>query len=279
MTDAARPALVIGPARREEWATVVEWAQAEGWTPGEDAVSFFAQDPDGFFLGRIGGEPVSAVSVVNYGAEYAFLGFYLVRPDLRGQGLGIATWRAGLAHAGSRVVGLDGVPDQQDNYRRSGFELAYRSARFSGVPRLPAPDATVRAFTPEDAALVHAYDSDCVPADRPRFLGSWLGDPRHKTVVRIVDGRLTGFGTIRPARGSMRIGPLFADSDDDARHLLAALADGPLAVDVPLCNEPAVQLVEKCGLTSSFETARMYTGPVRQHRVDRVFGTTTLELG
>ncbi len=80
----------------------------------------------------------------------------------------------------------------------------------------------------------------------------------------------------------MRIGPLFADTAADARQLLAALAavaDGPLAVDVPLCNDSAVQLVEEAGLKPSFETARMYTGPVRPHRVARIFGTTTLELG
>ncbi|MEV0251705.1 GNAT family N-acetyltransferase [Nocardia sp. NPDC050712] len=284
MPDAvSSAALVITHAARAEWATVLEWAAAEGWNPGEgDAVPFFAQDPDGFFLGRLDGEPVSAVSVVNYGAAYAFLGFYLVRPDLRGHGLGLATWRAGLEHAGDRLVGLDGVPDQQDNYRRSGFELAYRSARFTGIPDLPAPDATVRALAPGDLARLHGYDAECVPADRPRFLDAWLGDPRHRTVLRIVDGRLTGYGTIRPARDSMRVGPLFADTADDARQLLAGLAaeaDGPLAVDVPLRNDFAVEVVEEAGLKPSFETARMYTGPVRPHRLDRLFGTTTLELG
>ncbi|WP_228538798.1 GNAT family N-acetyltransferase [Nocardia sp. XZ_19_385] len=130
MPDAVRPdALVIAPATRDDWAIVVEWADREGWNPGEgDATTFFTQDPDGFFLGKLDGEPATAVSVVNYGAHYAFLGFYLVRPELRGYGLGIATWTAGLAHAGTRVVGLDGVPDQQANYRRSGFELSCASS-------------------------------------------------------------------------------------------------------------------------------------------------------
>jgi GNAT superfamily N-acetyltransferase len=282
MPDAACPAeLVIDHATQDDWATVVAWAADEGWNPGRGDVSaFFAQDPEGFFLGRVGGEPATAVSVVNYGPEYAFLGFYLVRPDLRGRGLGLATWRTGLEHAGDRVVGLDGVVAQQHNYRRSGFELAYRTARFAGVPQLPPPDGTVRALLPADIPNVRIYDSSCIPADRPALLAAWLSDPTHRTVVRIVDGVLTGFGTIRPAKDSPRIGPLFADTVADARQLLPALADGAeVAIDVPLCNEPAVALAQEAGLQPSFETARMYTGPVRNHHQEKVFGVTTLELG
>ncbi|GAB0101376.1 GNAT family N-acetyltransferase [Nocardia sp. JMUB6875] len=285
MPDAVRiDDLVIARATPAEWATVVGWAAAEGWNPGaRDVTAFFAQDPDGFFLGRVNGEPATAVSVVNYGDEFAFLGFYLVRKDLRGRGFGLATWEAGMKHAGDRVVGLDGVPDQQDNYRRSGFELAYNSARFTGVPRLPLPDNTVTALSPTDFAVLHPYDSACHPADRPDFLTAWLNEPGHRTFARIVDGTVTGYTTLRPARDSLRVGPLFADTPADGRQLLAALAAHaagmPLAVDVPLNNEAAVRLMEEAGLKPSFETARMYTGPVREYRADRIFGVTTLELG
>lgn len=276
--------LVVTPASRQDWSVVTEWAAAEGWNPGErDREAFFAQDPEGFLLGRLDGEPVSAVSVVNYSPEYAFLGFYLVRPDLRGRGLGMATWKAGLAHAGSRVIGLDGVPDQQNNYRRSGFELAYRSARFTGVPRLDAADDSVCALAPADLPAVHAYDSACLPADRTPFLTAWLADPANLTLVRVVDGVLTGYAAVRPARDSLRVGPLFADDPGTARALLAALTERTggveLAVDVPLRNESAVALAEQAGLAPSFETARMYTGPVRDLHPERVYGVTTLELG
>ena len=36
---------------------------------------------------------------------------------------------------------------------------------------------------------------------------------------------------------------------------------------------------EGYGLAPVFETARMYTGPIRLVRLDRVFGVTTFELG
>jgi hypothetical protein len=221
--------------------------------------------------------------VVTYGADYAFLGFYLVRPDLRGRGYGLTTWKTALAHAGGRTVGLDGVVAQQDNYRQSGFELAYRTVRFGGVA--PAGESSgVRPAEEADLAAITAYDSASYPADRPRFLERWLTGPGHRTFVRLAaDGRLTGYGVIRPARDGLRVGPLFADSADDARALFSALAadaaGSAVAIDVPGTNASGIALVEELGLTPSFETARMYTGRVRPFAQERVYGVTTLELG
>ncbi|AVH60492.1 MULTISPECIES: GNAT family N-acetyltransferase [Streptomyces] len=285
MTSPGREDLVVTQASIDDWKVVVEWAADEGWSPGlSDSASFFAQDPGGFFIGRIGGEPVSATSVVTYGADYAFLGFYLVRPDLRGHGYGLATWKTALAHAGSRTVGLDGVVAQQDNYRMSGFELAHRTHRFSGTAPVGETPSGVWPATPADRAAITAYDSACYPADRPAFLESWLTGPEHRTFVRPADdGHVTGYAVIRPARGVLRVGPLFADTADDARALLAAIAadaaGSEVAIDVPEPNAAGIALVEELGLVPSFETARMYTGPVRPFAQERVYGVTTLELG
>jgi GNAT superfamily N-acetyltransferase len=285
MTSPGPEDLVVSHALLDDWKVVGGWAADEGWNPGlSDSASFFAQDPEGFFIGRIGKEPVSAVSVVNYGADYAFLGFYLVRPDLRGRGYGITTWKTALAHAAGRTVGLDGVVAQQDNYRQSGFELAHRTVRFGGVAPAGEVPSGVRPAEQADLAAITAYDSACCPADRPRFLERWLTGPGHRTFVRLADdGRLTGYAVIRPARDSLRVGPLFADTAEDARALLAQLsaeaAGSELAIDVPETNAVGIALVEELGLAPSFETARMYTGPVRPFAQERVYGVTTLELG
>ncbi|MGW5369959.1 GNAT family N-acetyltransferase [Streptomyces sp. NPDC004009] len=284
MTSPAPQDLVVTQATLADWPVISGWAAAEGWNPGlSDGPAFFAQDPEGFFLGRIDGEPVSAVSVVNHGPDYAFLGCYLVRPDLRGHGHGLTTWKTALAHAGNRTVGLDGVVAQQDNYRRSGFEPAHRTVRFTGVASGGGPASGVRPAGPADLPAVTAYDALCTPADRPRFLAAWLTGPGHRAFVRHDGDRLTGYGVIRPGHDTLRIGPLFADTADDARALFAALTAGAaglaVAVDVPEPNTAALALVEAAGFSPSFETARMYTGPVRAHAQERVFGVTTLELG
>ena len=122
--------------------------QAEGWNPGlADDACFASVDPEGFFIAELDGEPVAIVSCVNYDARFAFLGFYIVRADLRGKGYGLRIWNAAIAHAGPRVIGLDGVVAQQDNYRKSGFRLAYANVRYGGTVAAPAaPPAGVIAL-------------------------------------------------------------------------------------------------------------------------------------
>ena len=135
-------------------------------------------------------------------------------------------------------------------------------------------------------AELAAYDASCHPADRPRFLGPWLSTPGHRALARVTDGRLTGYGVVRPAEQEARIGPLFADTPADASALLDALAaearafgSPRIAVDMPEANPAAARLAASRGLEPTFETARMYTGPIRPLAQDRVFGVTTLELG
>lgn len=274
-----------------EVATIIDWAAAEGWNPGlVDASCFRAQDPDGFFVGVEDEVPVSAVSVVTYGEDFAFLGLYIVRPDRRGQGHGLATWRAGLAHAGRRTVGLDGVVAQQDNYRRSGFALAHRNIRYAGtiVPSVAgavagAGGTEVVALGAVDADRLLAYDGTCFPAPRPAFLRAWATAPGHRGFALIRDGQLAGYGVARPARDGYKIGPLFADDQAGAETLFdaltASLGSSLVCLDVPEPNAAAARLAERRGLVAAFETARMYTGPIRPVALDRVFGITSFELG
>ena len=117
-----------------EMVLAADWAAAEGWNPGlADAPCFATVDPAGFLIGELDGAPAATISNVNYSDGFAFLGFYIVRPDLRGRGYGLAIWCAAIAHAGKRVIGLDGVIAQQNNYRKSGFALAHRNIRFGGT--------------------------------------------------------------------------------------------------------------------------------------------------
>src|SRR5215468_9001992 len=138
----------IRTMRQDEIAIAVDWAAAEGWNPGlADAACFASVDPGGFLIGELDGAPPATVSCVNYDARFSFLGFYIVRPDLRGKGYGLGIWNEAIAHAGSRVIGLDGVTAQQDNYRKSGFQLAYANVRYGGtVTAPPAPQAGVIAL-------------------------------------------------------------------------------------------------------------------------------------
>lgn len=182
--------LQIRNLRPEEISLAVDWAAAEGWNPGlADAACFAIPDPHGFFVGEIDGEPVASVSCVNYDDRFAFLGFYIVRQGFRGAGHGLRIWNAAIAHAGSRVIGLDGVVAQQDNYRKSGFSLAYANIRYGGtISATPSNPADIVALDKIPFALAEADDATVFPAARRTFLQAWINTPGHLGRALLRDG-------------------------------------------------------------------------------------------
>lgn len=118
----------------------IAWAASEGWNPGlQDANCFYLADPDGFWIGLINKEPISVLSAVKYGNNFAFLGFYIVKPEYRGQGYGFQLWNTALKSLKNRNIGLDGVVAQQENYQKSGFKLAHRNIRYQGKSEIEVP--------------------------------------------------------------------------------------------------------------------------------------------
>jgi GNAT superfamily N-acetyltransferase len=278
-------ALTIRSMRPDEISLAVDWAAAEGWNPGlADDACFACVDPEGFFIAELDGKPIATVSCVNYDARFAFLGFYIVRADFRGKGIGLRIWNAAIAHAGARVIGLDGVTAQQENYKKSGFQLAYANVRYGGTVAAPAaPRTDIMTLTDVPFAAVEADDATVFPAPRSAFLRAWIGARGHIGCALMRNGRLAGWGVIRPCRKGHKIGPLVADDHASAEAVLSALlagvGGGEIFLDVPSINRDAVALAQDLGLAPVFETARMYTGAIRSLRLERVFGVTTFELG
>ncbi|HKP65271.1 MAG TPA: GNAT family N-acetyltransferase [Casimicrobiaceae bacterium] len=278
--------LIIRTMTRDDIDTAIEWAAREGWNPGlDDAECFHVADADGFLIGVLDDDPVATISVVRYGTTFGFLGLYIVKPECRGRGYGMQLWNAGLARLANRTVGLDGVVAQQDNYRKSGFTLAYRNIRYESTSDSRAvvdPSIVPLSALPFDA--VAAYDRLAFPAERADFLRCWIHQPRGNALGFMRDGKLTGYGVIRPARDGFKIGPLFADDAAIAEALFDALTGSiphasTLCLDVPEVNPAAIELAERRRMSVVFETARMYAGGNPHISLQRVFGVTTFELG
>ena len=277
--------LRIRSMRPDEISIAVDWAAAEGWNPGlADAACFSTVDPDGFLVGELDGAPAATICCVNYGATFAFLGLYIVRKDVRGCGHGLKIWNAALAHAGPRVIGLDGVVAQQQNYKKSDFKFAYANVRYGGtVATADTHRRRVVALAEVPFALVAADDATVFPAPRAAFLRAWIGSTGHVGRALVRNGRLTAWGVMRPCHKGNKIGPLVADDRAAAEVVVGALltsaGGGGIFLDVPSVNRDAVALAQDLGLAPVFETARMYTGEVPPLALERVFGVTTLELG
>jgi GNAT superfamily N-acetyltransferase len=206
--------LAVDPERVA--STAIDWAAAEGWNPGvDDAERFHAADPDAFIGVEIDGELAGAVSCALYGERYAFIGFYIVRWDLRGRGIGTGLFDRALSRAGDRVVGLDGVLAQQPVYASLGFELAHRNERWHATGGGTRPQALVDvAGLPFDDLV--DYDASIFGAARRGFLRSWIDREPGHALARLEDGRITGYAVLRRCREGAKVGPLFADDAETA---------------------------------------------------------------
>ncbi|MFT4727879.1 MAG: hypothetical protein ACI9UN_002377 [Granulosicoccus sp.] len=274
----------------------LQWAADEGWNPGlDDASAFFESDKSGFFMVRDKGETVACISVVKQGINSGFLGLYICHPLHRGQGSGWAVWQAGMQYLEGRTIGLDGVPEQQANYQKSGFEFHYRNVRYSGKANglysgneltalLNNSSLVIREPEPGDFNSVLQLDYLVHGINRYTYLQSWLSiSPTRKTLICEYKNQLVGFGTIRACINGFKIGPLIAQRTDITHMLVSALANScstnELILDVPEPNNAAVDLVESLGLAHTFETARMYRGTAPHYQLQSLFGVTSFELG
>jgi len=264
----------------------IAWAATEGWNPGlHDADCFYAADPTGFLMGVLGDEVIATISAVKYGNAFGFIGFYIVKPEYRGQGYGIQLWNAALATLEGRNVGLDGVLAQQQNYQKCGFQLAYRNIRYEGVgggQSMHHSEIVKLSTVPFE--IIAAYDQLFFPGDRVEFLQRWINQPDSIALGIVQNDQLAGYGVLRACHSGYKIGPLFADQPQWAELLFIAFkatatAGAPLYLDVPEINAAAVNLAEKHKMKTVFETARMYTQVCPNLPYDRLFGVTTFELG
>jgi ribosomal protein S18 acetylase RimI-like enzyme len=271
---------------RQEVDLAIEWAANEGWNPGiHDAACFYSADPNGFLIGLLDNEPIATISVIKYGETFGFLGLYIVKPEYRGQGYGIQLWNAGLKYLDGRNIGLDGVLAQQNNYKKSGFKLAYSNIRYEGRGdgRSPVYSEIIKLST-LPFATIDNYDRPFFTENRTQFIKHWIQQADCHALGIMKNGKLAGYGVIRKCRAGYKIGPLFADTPELAEALFLALKSTvepgeSFYLDTPEVNQAAVSLAERYNMKMVFETARMYTGKKPEIPLNRLFGVTSFELG
>lgn len=263
----------------------ISWAASESWNPGlHDRDAFYNTDSRGFFMGFLDGKPISCISAVSYGKDFGFIGFYIVHSKHRNKGYGIKIWNKAINYLKTQNIGLDGVVAQQENYKKSGFKLAYRNIRYQGVgKKYEVNDDNIVKINSIPFSSLIKYDKECFPVSRPKFLKYWISEPESLALGYFKDSKLLGYGMIRKCVTGYKIGPLFADNKIIAEDLFKQLNNFsvgfPIFLDIPEVNKEAIELVNKYKMKPMFETARMYTKKMPIINLKKVFGITTFEVG
>lgn len=282
------PGFTISPMHEKEIPLLDDWAAAEGWNPGLSDLRIASQaDPNCFVSLRDDHGMAGGGSIFSYDGRFGFMGLFIIREDLRGQGLGTVLWhwrRDALLRRlePGAVIGMDGVFDMVPFYERGGFKAAYRDLRYQGIAT-GRRSGRVVSLSMADFEDIEAFDRIFVPAPRKAFLKGWLGQTGAQTVGIREDGEIVAYGVVRPCRMGFKIGPLFAHradlGGDVLGELMARIVGHQVQIDVPEPNTAGVDLARNFDLSMSFGCVRLYHGPDPCLPVDRIFGVTSLEFG
>ena len=271
---------------RRDLDIAFDWMAKEGWNPGlHDAEAFYAVDPKGFFMGFINNEPISCISAVAHDKNFGFLGLYIVKPEYRGRGYGWQVWQKAVNYLKTQNIGLDGVIAQQENYKKSGFKIAYRHIRYQGLSKkYKKPPRKVVSLLDFPFTKVLEYDRKFFPAPRPKFLAKWIKLPESISLAVKQNGKLAGYSVVRKCQQGYKIGPLFANNQKIAESIMIEInnrlkPNSIYFLDVPEINKEGIRMAKNYKMKYVFETARMYTKDPPNLPTEKIFGVTSFELG
>lgn len=277
--------LTIEPMTKNEVSIAIDWAQREGWNLGiHDAECFYNADPHGFYAAKIADEVVGTVSVVKYSSDFVFMGLYIVKPEFRDMGIGLALQKFVDNKCRGLNLGIDGVESMQEKYEHDGFKFAHYNIRYRGTVNAKPSNLCV-PIRKKDFQEIVLFDTRFFPAIRTKFLKSWLfqNDATALMLREAKTAQVLGYGVIRKCVQGHKLGPLFANDKHTATLLFESLTSTvhgeQVFLDVPQPNRAAVELAERNLMQPVFKTVRMYTKFAPDLPLDKIFGITTFELG
>ncbi len=281
--------LEFRPLHFDEFEELVRWAAAEGWDPGvNDANIFYTCYPEAFYGYFHQGKLIGGGSLVSYNGEFGFMGFFIVHPDFRGNGIGHSLWfkrrdtLLGRLNPGASI-GMDGILAMQEFYSNGGFVASFRDERRVRLgANFPIHSSIRKGAGSIDDLL--ALDRVCFGYDRSEFMKRWISNPNSICFTSVNEREeLKGFAVLRQTADGWKVGPLFAENYATAEALYTAclneVPNEKVFLDIPCSNADAVRLAEVYQTAYVFECARMYYGTPPELPMNQVFGITTFELG
>jgi len=154
----------------------------------------------------------------------------LVDPALSRIGVGTDTFNAAIGHAAGRTVAVDAPSGLQERLREMGFKPAWTIIRFAGriPPARASTDPHVIAATEQHQRANGGAGCRMLPRRPAGFRqGLCHRSGAAHLVYANANGRIYGYGVLRPARDALRIGPLYAQESTTPPRSLTACAIWP----------------------------------------------------
>jgi GNAT superfamily N-acetyltransferase len=197
-------------------------SQEMGWPYRREDWAFAARVGEGLVLVRAG-DVIGTAMWWNYGEAYASAGMIIVTASAQGGGYGSQLFNKLLEATDGRDLMLNSTEEGLTLYKRRGF-TAWGAVHQHQGPLTVAvtPDALddIRPATVSDLAAIQVFDERATGMPRPSMVAA-LADTGNVVVIDRV-GRVAGYAIARRFGRGYVIGPVAAESAQDARVLVLA---------------------------------------------------------
>ncbi len=277
---------VIRNLNVNEMYVVDELAAIDGRNPGlYDGEFLFRADNNGYFAAINGTEVEGTISSVNYDNDLGFIGFHIVVPHLRSNGIGEKLFSVAIDKAGDSNIGINCKEEETGFYEGFGFKPAYKIISYEG-----ASDGVYRVPQNIVSPLMLEFDEfykyyrKVFPYERKTFASYWINQPKSLALGKYENNEYKGVGLFKPCRKGYKLSPLICDDPQSAEEILTALTSHfesgtPYYIDIPEPNNDAVALAEKLNLKKVDERIRMYTQKEHDILLKNTYSFTSLEIG
>ncbi len=266
--------MMIGPFQRHETAQFLALAAAEQWVTGQGELDFLLSSfPAGCFCVRDEtGNGAGFVTSLKHDRS-GWIGNLIVRPDLRGKGIGEELLLRGveaLQAAGAETIWLTASEMGRPLYEKHGFATIDRIIRWTGEAH-GLPNAVEKRGI---AAFDHSLDALCWGDRRDRLL-EWV------TGRGLAIAEPGASAILQPAGAAIQLGPWAAADCNRAGRLFAlaltlASAGTKITCDTPLSNGTCQELLQKWGFSRRGETRLMCCGAEPAYRPEYLYALATL---
>lgn len=246
--------------------SLMQIKNAENWNQTENDWLFLMEQFPQYCLVALDGENVvGTITSTNFKNQVAWIGMMLVSKLYRGHGISkllMTTMIESLKDCES--IKLDATPAGAHVYTKLGFQDEYEIFRMThtGERNMDEPGNTmVRQIDEERLSSLFAMDQKVFGTDRSGLLKYLLEQGANVNGYISKNGKVDGYLLTRPGTNFTQMGPVIAESSDDAIQLVEdamTKINGSMVIDVLADKKGLVGWLEEAGFTTQRSFTRMY---------------------